>query len=200
MRGSSCGASSDEIHKLIVLLARAIRPGPVDDDEDFDDTDFDDVDFDDVDFLDARDFVPRRFRRVMANLWIPVTLQFWLVGWLIYASGGLKNSPYSMVLPAMLIIGQSVYPTSPIRLGADPRPRDFLVFVWRMACYYGYPQLMFGSLLVALVLLQEYHPLVTKPAPAAETIFVTQVSIFVVMCVVFVTKRLDRAAAPGTHG
>jgi len=176
-------ASSEEIHSLFVMLARAMRIGGEDD----------------TDYLDNRDIVPRRLRRIVTNLWIPVTLQFSLVWWLIYASGGLANSPYTSVLLAMMLIGQSVYPAAPIGLGSDPRLRDFFVFIGRMARYYAYPQLMFGSLLIGLALLQQYHPMVTRPAPAAQTIFVTQVSIFVSMCVLFITRRLDRTVAPGTR-
>ncbi len=99
----------------------------------------------------------------------------------------------------MMIIGQSVYPAPSIHLGDRPTLREALVWLWRVACYYGYPQLMFGSLLVALALFQEYRPLVIKPAPVAETIFITQLSLFISICVVFVTRRADRAAAPGAR-
>lgn len=141
---------------------------------------------------------PGRLQRAITNLWIPVTCQFWLVGWLIYASGGITSSPYIPVPVAMMIIGQSVYHVRPIQLGADAKFRDVVIFIWRVACFYGYPQLMFGSLLIALALLHEYHPLVVRPVPIAETIFIMQLSVSIGLCVAFVVRRADRSAAQGT--
>jgi hypothetical protein len=175
-------AASDKVDTLVLLLARITRIGAAEGD---------------VDALDARDVIPGRFRSFAANLWIPVTLQFLLVGWLIYASGGLTNSPYGPVLVVMMAIGQSVYHAPAIELGAEAKMRDVLVFIGRVTRLYVYPQLMFVSLLVGLVLLQEHHPLVTKPTPPAEMIFTLQLCIFVSMCVVFITRRADRAMAPG---
>lgn len=137
-----------------------------------------------------------RFQRATTNLWVPVTFQFWLVGWLIYASGGITSSPYLPVPVAMMIIGQSVYHVRPIQLDTGARLRDVLIFLWRVACFYGYPQLMFGSLLIALAMLHEYHPLAISPAPIAETIFIMQLSVSIGLYVAFIVRRVDRAAAP----
>jgi hypothetical protein len=176
-------AVPEEIHGLFVLIAKAIRT---------------DSDEDDIDVLDNKDVAPGCFRRFLTNLWVPVTLQFWVAGWLIYASGGLANSPYTPILPPMMIIGQSIYPIPLIELGVGAKPSDFILCLGRLVCYYRYPLLMFASLLVTLTLLQESHPLVTKPGPKAETIFTTLLSLFVSMCAVFISRRLDRTAAPGT--
>jgi hypothetical protein len=176
-------AASDKVDTLFLLLAKVTRAGTAEGD---------------ADVLDTRDFIPGRFRCIIANLWIPVTLQFLLVGWLIYASGGITNSPYGPVLVVMMAIGQSVYHAPGIELGAEAKMRDVLIFIGRVARLYVYPQLMFMSLLIALVLLQEHHPLVTRPIPPGEMIFTLQLCIFVSMCVVFITRRTDRAMARGT--
>ncbi len=133
-----------------------------------------------------------RFRSAIANLWIPVTLQFMLAGWLIYATGGIMNTPYNPVPIVMMLIGQSIYVTPPIDLAADAKLLDVLVFIWRIARAYLYPQLVFVFILVAVVLLQEHYPLVTRPAPSTEIVTTILVSLFVSMCVVFVTRRVDR--------
>ncbi|MFZ1153891.1 MAG: hypothetical protein WAN93_03190 [Solirubrobacteraceae bacterium] len=177
-------AASDKVDTLMLLLARVTRIGAAEGD---------------IDALDARVEIPGRFRSLVANLWIPVTLQFILVGWLIYASGGLTNSPYGPVLVVMMAIGQSVYHAPAIELGAEVKMRDVLIFIGRVTRLYVYPQLMFVCLLIALVLLQEHHPLVTRPTPPGEMIFTLQLCIFVSMCVVFITRRADRAMAPGAN-
>jgi hypothetical protein len=175
-------ASSDKVGVLVALLEKVTQTGAAERNENALDT----------------TVAPGRFQQAFANLWIPVTCQFWLVGWLIYASGGITNSPYAPVPVAMMIIGQSIYHVRPIQLGADAKLRDVLIFIWRVARFYGYPQMMFGSLLIALAMLHEYHPLVTKPVPIAETIFIIQLSVSIGLCVAFVVRRADRFAAPGT--
>jgi hypothetical protein len=176
-------ASSDKVGVLFALLEKVTEAGAAEGDQRA---------------VDTTSIGPGRFRRVITNLWIPVTFQFWLVGWLIYASGGIAGSPYLPVPVAMMIIGQSVYHVRPIELGTDAKVRDVLMFIWRVVCFYGYPQLMFGSLLIVLAMLHEYHPLMRKPVPIAETIFIMQLSVSIGLCVAFVVRRADRAAAAGT--
>jgi hypothetical protein len=168
--------SSDRVRTLLALLGRATRTGTVVVVRD----------------LDSRETRPGTLRRVLGGLWVPVTLQFVLVGWLIYASGGIANSPYSSVPVVMMLIGQSVYETPSIELGDDIKVRDLLMFVCRVARAYCYPLLMFVVLFGVLVLLQEHHPLVTRSAPSVEIVFTTLVNLFFGMCVVLVTRRVDR--------
>ena len=174
-------ASSYKLSALFALLARVTQASPVEGEEGS---------------CDTAEKDPGRFQRAITNLWVPVTLQFWLVGWLIYASGGIVNSPYIPVPVAMMIIGQSVYHVRPIQLGANAKLRDVLIFLWRVTCFYGYPQLMFGSLLLVLAILHEYLPPTTGPAPIAETIFILQLSVSIGLYVAFIVRRVDRAAAP----
>jgi hypothetical protein len=170
-------SDADRICGLFALLARTIRPSPPGVQ---------------LDLFKAEHASPGRFRRVITNHWIPVTFQFCLVGWLMYASGGLV-SPYTPVIVGMMMIGQSIYPTPSIGPGGGMTVRQLLLSFWRVGCYYGYPQLLFGSVLVAVALLQEYHPLVTTLPPFAEMIFTSQLSLFISMCVVFVTRSADGA-------
>jgi hypothetical protein len=144
------------------------------------------------------DFTRRR-RRAIGNLWIPVTLQFALAGWLIYCTGGIMNTPYNPVPIVMMLIGQSVYVTPSIDLPTDTRVRSMFMVIWRITRAYLYPQLMFASLLVAVVLLQERYPLVTHPAPPLEVVLTILVSLFVSMCVVFLTRSVDQATRQRTH-
>jgi hypothetical protein len=174
-------ASSYKLGALFALLARVTQAGPIESEEGA---------------YDGAQEGPGRFQRAITNLWVPVTLQFWLVGWLIYASGGITNSPYIPVPVAMMIIGQSVYHVRPIQLGSDAKLHDVLVFLWRVACFYCYPQVMFGSLLLVLAILHEYLPPATGPAPIAETVFILQLSVSIGLYVAFIVRRVDRAAAP----
>jgi hypothetical protein len=169
---------------LFALLARTTQTGPVEGDDGL--------------LNNGAHVGPGRFQRAISNLWVPVTFQFWLVGWLIYASGGITSSPYVPVPVAMMIIGQSLYHVRPIGLRAEAKLRDVLAFLWRVACFYGYPQLMFGSLLIALAMLHEYLPLAASPAPIAETIVIMQLSVSIGLCVAFIVRRVDRAATPDT--
>jgi hypothetical protein len=142
---------------------------------------------------------PRGLLRVLTNLWIPVTFQFALVGGLLWASGG-PYSPFVVVPSAMVFIGQSVYRVPSIELCEQPNVRDLLLFAWRVIRFYAYPQLIFASLLGVVALLQIYHPLRTRPAPIAETMLATQLTLSIGMCVVFVARRSDRAGASGGGG
>jgi hypothetical protein len=134
---------------------------------------------------------PGRVRRALRNLWVPVTLQFALAGWLVYASGGISNSPYNMVPIVMLLIGQSVYVTPEVDL-LDTRPRHILIYVRDFARAYCYPLAMFVLLTTAVVLLQEHHPLVTRPAPLYEHYATMLVDAFLSMLVVHATRRADQ--------
>jgi hypothetical protein len=142
--------------------------------------------------LDSRQARPGVLRRAFGGLWAPVILQYMLAGWLIYASGGIANSPYSSVPVVMMLIGQSVYETSSIELGDDINVRSLLMFGCRAARAYRYPLLMIVALFAVIVLLQEHHPLVTRAAPPVEIVFTTLVSLFFGMCVLLVTRRADR--------
>ena len=135
-----------------------------------------------------------RFKRFLCNLWVPVTLNFWLAGWLIYASGGITNSPYAQVPIAMMIVGQGVYDVPPIKLRTDTKVPEFLVFLGGVARLYWYPLILMVCLLSALVGLQTNLPLVIHPAPTLETLLITMVMLFASMCVTFVTRRSDRSA------
>lgn len=134
----------------------------------------------------------------LTNLWVPVTFLFLLATWLVYASGGLANSPFISLPVTMMIVGQSVYCVPAIRLPAKPRSRDLLIFVGCVLRFYWYPQLLFASMLVALALLQRYHPLRTSPAPTAETMLATQLNLSIGMCVAFLARRFDRTATANT--
>lgn len=173
-------SDSDRISALFALLAKTIRPTPPDV----------------PDVPEGESPSPGRFRRIITNHWIPVTFQFLLIGWLMYASGGLV-SPYTPVIVGMMMIGQSIYPTPSIGPVGKLTVRKLLLSFWRVGCYYGYPQLLFGSVLVTVALLQKYHPLVRTLPPFSEVIFTSQLSLFISMCVVFVTRSAD---AGGTRG
>jgi hypothetical protein len=135
-------------------------------------------------------------RRVLTNLWVPVTLNFLMVGYLIYASGGLANSAYSQVPIAMMLIGQSVYDVpAAIELSAGCGAPRVLVFVWRVAGLYAYPLCLMAFLLACLLLLQRYAPLVSTPVPAVETGLTTLVMLLASMCVTFITRKADRVSA-----
>lgn len=132
--------------------------------------------------------------RMLTNLWLPVTFQFLLAGWLVYASGGLGGSPFVSLPITMTIIGQSVYHIPSIEL-SDRGPRAVLVFVWRVLRFYAYPQLLFAFIMVALLLLQIYEPAHTRSAPLAETMVATQLNLSIGMCVAFLARRFDQAGA-----
>jgi hypothetical protein len=132
--------------------------------------------------------------RVLTNLWLPVTFQFLLAGWLVYASGGLGGSPFVSLPITMVIIGQSVYHLPLIEL-SGPGPRALVAFVWRVMLFYAYPQLLFAFIMVALVLLQIYEPTHTGAAPLAETMIATQLNLSIGMCVAFLARRFDQAGA-----
>jgi hypothetical protein len=148
-----------------------------------------------VDFED--DPCIRVLKALTANLWVPVTFQFVLVGWLIYASGGIMNSPYSSVPIVMMMIGQSVYAAPSIEFEGDIKVRDVVLLLGRVGRAYRYPLLMVATLYLALMVLQENHPLVTHPAPAIEIVLTTLANLFFGMCVVIVTRRADRVVVEG---
>jgi len=133
-----------------------------------------------------------RLHRLITNLWTPVTLNFWLVGWLIYATGGITKSPYSGVPLSMIIIGQSVYAVPPMELRPSGRVPRLLVFLWSVGRLYSSSLLVVVSLLVTLVLLGSYLPVERRSAPTGEILLVMLVSLFASMCVTFVTRRNDQ--------
>lgn len=135
-----------------------------------------------------------RARAIAANLWVPVTLNFLLAGWLIYASGGILNSPYASVPIAMMLIGQSVYGVPPIDLRGRSRLPRLVVFVLAILRLYLYPLALIVTIEVALVALQRLHPLVRSPAPSAEFVISTLLILLASMCVTFVTRRADQAS------
>jgi hypothetical protein len=132
--------------------------------------------------------------QALGNLWIPVTFQFALAHWLIYASGGVANSPYTAVPPVMMLIGQSVYPSPLVEL-PKANVRELVKFSARFARYYAYPFCMLVSMQATVVLLQERHPLVTRPALSFEIVLTTLVTVFSGYLVAHVTRRADRAGA-----
>jgi len=135
-----------------------------------------------------------RLGRVTKNLWTPVTFNFLLVGWLIYASGGISNSPYSQVPLAMILIGQSTYDVPDIRFPAHIKAMPVIYFARRIAQLYWSSLLVVGSLLTGLLLIQKYHPLVTRQASTTEFFIIMLISLFASMCITFLTRRADRAA------
>jgi hypothetical protein len=135
--------------------------------------------------------------RILTNLWLPVTFQFLLVGWLVYASGGLGGSPFVSLLVTMMMIGLSVYDLPSIEL-SNPGLRALLVFVWRVLRFYAYPQLLSVFIMVALVPLQIYEPTHARPAPLAETMIATQLNLSIGMCVAYLARRFDQAGAAST--
>jgi hypothetical protein len=137
---------------------------------------------------------PGRARAIFANLWVPVTLNFLLAGWLIYASGGILNSPYASVPVAMMLIGQSVYGVPPIDLRGHSRLPRLVVFVLAILRLYLYPFMLIIVIELMLVALQRLHPLVRSPAPAAEFVISTLLILLASMCVTFVTRRADKAS------
>jgi len=170
-------AASDRFGALVEMLVRAARSGISEDPSE----------------SSPEDLGAGALRRLLTNLWTPVTLNFLLAGGLIYASGGIVNSPYSQVPIAMMLIGQSVYGVPPVELSHHPRTPRVVVFAASVARLYLYPLLIMVSLELSLVVLQTTHPLVTTPAPAAELLLTTLLSLFAGMCVTFVTRRADRA-------
>jgi hypothetical protein len=137
---------------------------------------------------------PGRLELILTNPWVPVTLEFMLVGWLIYASGGIVNSPYGPVPIGMIIIGQNVYDVRPIVFDGAAGMRGIFIFAARVAHQYWYPLLLSVTLLLGLELLQEWRPLVQRTAPPGELAFTTLFSLFVCMCATFVTRCSDRSA------
>jgi hypothetical protein len=136
-----------------------------------------------------------RIGRALGNLWIPVTFQFALAHWLIYASGGVMNSPYTAVPAVMMLIGQSVYPAPLVEL-PKANARELFKFCGRFARYYAYPFCMLVSMQAIVVLLQERYPLVTRPAPPFEIVLTTLVAVFSGYLVAHVTRRAaDRPVA-----
>jgi hypothetical protein len=176
-------ASSDKVDAMLVRLAKVAG---------------EDVAGQDARPLDGGDPAPGRLALAVTNLWIPVTFMFLLAGWLVYASGGPTNSPFVSLPVTMMIIGQSVYHLPSIDLRANPTPRDLLAFGMRVLRFYAYPQLLFGLILALLCLLQVYRPIRTDPAPIAETMIATQLNLSIGMCVAFLARRFDRAAASST--
>jgi hypothetical protein len=137
----------------------------------------------------------RKIVRYLGNIQIPATLNFLLVGYLIYVSGGIANSPYSSVPIAMMIIGQSVYYVPPIEFGPRRKMPRLLTFFWEVVSPYAYPLLLMAFLLGSLIALQNYIPLVTKAAPAIETIFTTFLILLVSMCATFIRRRANQVVA-----
>lgn len=147
------------------------------------------------DIPETADQGPGFLFRILTNLWLPVTFQFLLALWLIYASGGLGGSPFVSLPITMMIIGQSVYHVPSIEL-SDSGPRSLLTFVWRVLRFYAYPQLLFAFIMVVLIVLQIYEPAHTGAAPLAETMIATQLNLSIGMCVAFLARRFDQAGAP----
>jgi hypothetical protein len=177
-------AASDRFQDLLRLLARAARTGVSSD----------------VERCSAAEEGPASAagfaRRLLTNLWVPVTGNFLVVGYLIYVSGGIANSAYSQVPIAMMLIGQSVYDVpAAIDLSSGRRVPRVLVFVWRVAVLYAYPLCLMAFLLACLLLLQRYAPLVSTPVPGVETGLTTLVMLLASMCVTFITRKADRVSA-----
>lgn len=170
-------AASDRFGALVEMLVRAARSGISQEDG----------------HDEEGDLTAGWLRRVLTNLWTPVTLNFLLAGGLIYASGGVVNSPYSQVPIAMMLIGQSVYGVPPVELSHHPHTPRIVVFAASVARLYLYPLLIMVLLEVSLVVLQATHPLVTTPPPTVELLVTTLISLFAGMCVTFVTRRADQA-------
>jgi hypothetical protein len=170
-------AQSDSMTRMLDLFTQAARSG---------------ISAEDVASVGARKRPAGRLHRILTNLWTPVTLNFWLVGFLIYATGGITRSPYSQVPVSMIIIGQSVYAVPPIRLRPSSRAPRPVVFILSVARLYWSSLVVVVSLLTALVLLQRYAPIVSTSAPAGEIFLVMLVSLLASMCVTFLTRRADR--------
>jgi hypothetical protein len=137
---------------------------------------------------DARDWRTR----VTSTLWTPVIFNFWLVGWLIYASGGITNSPHSGVPVAMVLVGQSVYDVPQPTFTAGSRLPRLPRFCLAVARLYWLSLLVVVTLLGCLVVAQVAHPLTTRTAPTAEVMAVMLISLFASMCVTLVTRRADQ--------
>jgi hypothetical protein len=173
-------SSTDRLGALLLLFAAVVRaPGRPDG----------------VELGGSRGPSHGRVSRALGNLWIPVTFQFALAHWLIYASGGVVNSPYTAVPAVMMLIGQSVYPAPLVEL-PKVNTRELVKFFGRFARYYAYPLCMLVSMQAMIVLLQERYPLVTRPAPPVEIVLTTLVAVFSGYLVAHVARRAaDRAVA-----
>jgi hypothetical protein len=174
-------AASDRFGALVEMLVRAARSGISKEETQ----------------ADREDFTGGSLRCLVTNLWTPVTLNFLLAGGLIYASGGIVNSPYSPVPIAMVLIGQSVYRVPPVELSHHPHIPRVVVFAATVARLYRYPLFIVVLLELSLVALQAARPLVTTPAPAAELLVTILISMFAGMCVTFVTRRADQTGVAG---
>jgi hypothetical protein len=131
---------------------------------------------------------------VASNLWLPVTLNFASVGWLIFASGGIANSPYNQVPVAMILIGQSLYAVPPMVLTSESRTPWPIMFVSQVMRLYWSSITVVAVLLTTLLLLQRYDPMQTRAAPPVEILLVMLASLIASMGVTFVTRRADRNA------
>jgi hypothetical protein len=170
-------ASSDKLDVMLTRLAKATQESADGERRDLPET-------------EAQN--PGLLFRILTNLWLPVTFQFLLAGWLVHGSGGLGSSPFVSLPVTMMIIGQSVYDLPSIEL-SDPGARPLAVFVWRVLRFYAYPQLLFAFIMVTLGLLQIYEPTHTRPAPLAETMIATQLNLSIGMWVAFLARRFDQA-------
>jgi hypothetical protein len=139
--------------------------------------------------IGATSLGPGRFQRVITNLWIPVTFQFLLVGWLIYASGGMANSPYDALPILVITIGQSVYEPPQVEFDGQANTRGVVRFVLRLARSYWYPLTLSVLILILLQLAQSYRPMVTRPAPPLERGLTTFLTLFITMCVGFLVQK-----------
>lgn len=133
--------------------------------------------------------------QLLCNLWIPVTLNFLLAGYLIYMSGGITGSPFGQVPIAMMLIGQSVYDAPRIDLTTQARLPQPVLFLCEVARLYAYPLCLMVGLLAGLLAAQTYAPLETAPAPSLEIAATGFVVLFASMCVTFVTRRADQLAS-----
>ena len=172
-------AASDRFGALVEILVRAARSGIAKDGA----------------RAEPEGRAGGRVRRLLTNLWTPVTLNFVLAGGLVYASGGVVNSPYNQVPIAMFLIGQSIYEVPPIELRHHERIPRIVVFAATLARLYVYPLFLIVLLELSVVGLQATHPLVTTSAPPALVLVSILITLFAGMCVTFVTRRADRANA-----
>ena len=95
---------------------------------------------------------------------------------------------------AIVLIGQNVYKLRTIEYDPSGRMFGLPSLLRGVGRLYWYPIGLVTSILLGVTLLQAYAPLVKRTAPAGQMLLTTFLTLFLCMCVTFVTRHSDRRA------